>query len=57
MATGIGLAVTTAKAVLEGLFGMQSAFVRTPKYHVEGRAEGWEQKKYVRQRCRLDSFH
>ena len=50
MATGTGLAVTTTKAVLEGLFGIESAFIRTPKYHVEGRAEGWEQKKYVRQR-------
>jgi len=51
MATGIGLAPTAAKAVLEGLFGIQSAFVRTPKYRVEGCAEGWEQKKYVRQRA------
>jgi cellulose synthase/poly-beta-1,6-N-acetylglucosamine synthase-like glycosyltransferase len=47
MATGIGLAVANSKAVLEALLGMQSSFVRTPKYRVEGRGEGWERKKYV----------
>jgi cellulose synthase/poly-beta-1,6-N-acetylglucosamine synthase-like glycosyltransferase len=50
MATGIGLAVVNSKAVLEALFGKQSEFVRTPKYHVEAGHEGWELKKYVRRR-------
>ena len=50
MATGIGLAVTNAKAVIEALLGMESSFVRTPKYCVERREETWEQKKYVRRR-------
>ncbi len=48
MATGIGLAVTNSKAVIEALLGIESAFVRTAKYRVEGREEGWERKKYVR---------
>ncbi len=50
MATGIGLAVTNSKAVLEALLGIESAFVRTPKYRVEAREESWERKKYVRRR-------
>ncbi len=50
MATGIGLAVTNGKAVIEALLGIQSAFVRTPKYRVEQNEEGWEQKQYVRRR-------
>jgi cellulose synthase/poly-beta-1,6-N-acetylglucosamine synthase-like glycosyltransferase len=50
MATGIGLALTNSKAVLEALLGIQTSFVRTPKYRVEGPAESWEQKKYVRRR-------
>jgi cellulose synthase/poly-beta-1,6-N-acetylglucosamine synthase-like glycosyltransferase len=50
MATGIGLAVVNSKAVIEALLGKQSEFVRTPKYRVEADEEGWEQKKYVRQR-------
>ncbi len=47
MATGIGLAVSNAKAVIEALLGKPSEFVRTPKYRVEGRLGGWERKKYV----------
>ena len=35
MALGIGLTVTNTRAVLEALRGKQSAFARTPKYHVE----------------------
>jgi hypothetical protein len=37
LATGIGLTVTNTWAVLEALFGSQSEFVRTPKYHIRGR--------------------
>ena len=51
MATGIGLSVLNSKAVIEALFGKQSEFVRTPKYRVEAREEGWERKKYVRRRA------
>jgi hypothetical protein len=50
MATGIGLAVTNGKAVIEALVGIESGFVRTPKYRVERNEEGWERKKYVRRR-------
>ena len=39
MALGIGLTVTNTRAVLEALFGIQSAFKRTPKYRVEKRGE------------------
>jgi cellulose synthase/poly-beta-1,6-N-acetylglucosamine synthase-like glycosyltransferase len=48
MATGIGLSVTNSMAVIEALIGKRSEFVRTPKYRVELKEEGWEQKKYVR---------
>ena len=51
MATGVGLAVTNAKAVIEALLGQQSEFVRTAKYHLEASEEGWERKKYVRRRA------
>jgi cellulose synthase/poly-beta-1,6-N-acetylglucosamine synthase-like glycosyltransferase len=51
MATGIGLAVTNAKAVIEAIIGKQTEFVRTPKYRLEAREEGWESKKYVRRRA------
>jgi len=48
MATGIGLAVTNSRAVIEALAGKPSEFVRTPKYRVENHQETWERKKYVR---------
>ena len=38
MALGIGLTVTNTKAVMEALFGIKSAFARTPKYRVAKRA-------------------
>ncbi|MEM1414252.1 MAG: glycosyltransferase family 2 protein [Myxococcota bacterium] len=46
MALGIGLSVNNARAVLEGLFGQDNTFVRTPKHGVKGRADTWKKKKY-----------
>ncbi len=46
MAVGIGLTVSGAKAVLEGAFGIQTPFVRTPKFSVEGNRGDWKRKKY-----------
>jgi cellulose synthase/poly-beta-1,6-N-acetylglucosamine synthase-like glycosyltransferase len=47
MAVGIGLSVRNALAVMEALFGVQSEFVRTPKYRIEGQqGGGWSKKKY-----------
>lgn len=37
LALGIGMAVNNAKAVLEALFNHESAFIRTPKYGIEGK--------------------
>jgi len=51
MAAGIGLAVTNSKAVIEAIVGKETEFVRTPKYRLEAREEGWEGKKYVRRRA------
>jgi hypothetical protein len=33
MALGVGISVVNSRAVLEAIFGRQSPFVRTPKYH------------------------
>ena len=46
MALGVGLTITNTKAVLEALFGVQSAFARTPKYRVEKKGERSQAKKY-----------
>src|SRR5271155_3604376 len=39
MALGIGLTITNTKAVIEALIGKESAFARTPKYHVESKKD------------------
>ncbi len=41
MGMGIGLTFSNARAVIEALFGVQSSFVRTPKYKVESRKDNW----------------
>lgn len=51
MGLGIGLAFSNARAVLEALLGVQSEFVRTPKYRVEEATDAtWKRKKYKRKR-------
>jgi len=46
MSLGVGLSVSNARAVLEGLSRRRSDFVRTPKYRIEGGAGEWRSKKY-----------
>jgi cellulose synthase/poly-beta-1,6-N-acetylglucosamine synthase-like glycosyltransferase len=48
MALGIGLTITNTRAVLEALLGKQSAFARTPKYHVTSRSDKVRTTKYRR---------
>ena len=46
MALGVGLTITNTKAVMEALFGVQSAFARTPKYRVKEKGEKSQAKVY-----------
>jgi hypothetical protein len=46
MALGIGLTVTNSRAVLEALFGIKTAFKRTPKYRIEKRGQIPQASKY-----------
>jgi cellulose synthase/poly-beta-1,6-N-acetylglucosamine synthase-like glycosyltransferase len=46
MALGVGLTITNTKAVMEALFGVKSAFARTPKYRVNKRGEKSQAKVY-----------
>jgi hypothetical protein len=48
MAIGVALTIINTRAVLEALTGIKSAFVRTPKYAIEGRPVDLEHKKYRR---------
>ena len=46
MGLGVGLTITNTKAVLEALFGIKSAFARTPKYSVQKKGQKSEAAKY-----------
>jgi cellulose synthase/poly-beta-1,6-N-acetylglucosamine synthase-like glycosyltransferase len=46
MALGIGLTVTNTRAVLEALVGKETAFARTPKYHVETKKDKVKSSAY-----------
>jgi len=46
MATGIGISVRNAQAVLEAIVGKKSEFARTPKYKIEGKRDSFIAKKY-----------
>jgi hypothetical protein len=48
MSVGVALTVINTRAVLEAIFGVETAFARTPKYKIEGGLPmaRMEQKKY-----------
>ncbi|MGW8325273.1 MAG: glycosyltransferase family 2 protein, partial [Desulfobacterales bacterium] len=46
MCLGTGIAVNNTKAVLEALFGIESGFIRTPKYGIKGKGDRWKDKRY-----------
>ena len=46
MATGIGISVRNAQAVLEAIVGKKSEFARTPKFRIEGKRDSFVAKKY-----------
>src|ERR1700722_3948913 len=45
MAVGVGLTIINTRAVLEALFGVETAFARTPKYNIGGVQMNLENKK------------
>ena len=47
MGLGMGLCINNTRAVLEGLVGHQSGFLRTPKYGVVGRRHEATERRYV----------
>ncbi len=46
MATGIGISVRNAQAVIEALLGKKSEFARTPKFRIEGKKDTFVKKSY-----------
>ena len=48
IAVGVGLTIINTRAVLEALFGVRTAFVRTPKFAIGEKQVNLEVKKYRR---------
>src|SRR2546428_3198482 len=46
MATGIGISVRNAQAVMEAIVGKKSEFARTPKFNIEGKQGAFATKSY-----------
>lgn len=46
LAIGIGMCINNTKAVLEGFFGIDSPFMRTPKHNVTAKTGDWKKKAY-----------
>ncbi len=46
MATGIGISVRNAQAVIEAILGKKSEFARTPKFKIEGKKGTFAKKSY-----------
>lgn len=46
MALGIGLSINNGLATLEALLGFSSDFIRTPKFRIERKVDGWRSKRY-----------
>ncbi len=46
MALGIGLSINNAWAVIEGLFGKDLEFVRTPKHGITQKDQRWKKARY-----------
>jgi cellulose synthase/poly-beta-1,6-N-acetylglucosamine synthase-like glycosyltransferase len=47
IAMGAGVSLNNARAVLEALLGIQSGFVRTPKYGIEAKGQSWRRGRYL----------
>ncbi|MCX2740325.1 cellulose synthase family protein [Pontibacter anaerobius] len=47
LAVSMGMALHNAVAVWEGWTGRKSAFIRTPKFNLEGRQHKWQQNLYL----------
>ncbi len=46
MATGIGISIRNAQAVIEALLGKKSEFARTPKFNIAGKSGSFVKKSY-----------
>lgn len=47
LAISMGISLHNTIAVIEGLLGFKSPFIRTPKFNISGSNKSWKNKRYV----------
>ena len=52
----LGLSFHNSVAVLEGYFGKKSEFVRTPKFNILSKKDGWKGNQYLNQRYTIGNL-
>jgi cellulose synthase/poly-beta-1,6-N-acetylglucosamine synthase-like glycosyltransferase len=50
LAMSMGISLHNTIAVLEGLLGFKSPFIRTPKFNISSDKQGWQSNKYLRKK-------
>ncbi|MEQ8924559.1 MAG: glycosyltransferase family 2 protein [Fulvivirga sp.] len=48
LTVSMGLSLHNGLAVLEGLFGFKSEFIRTPKFGIKSKLDSWENNSYIK---------
>ena len=48
LTVSMGLSLHNGWAVMEGLFGFKSAFIRTPKFNITDRQDQWQTNTYIK---------
>ncbi len=56
LVVSMGLSLHNGIAVLEGLMGRKTPFLRTPKFNVRSAADSWKSNKYIRFKLNLRSL-
>ena len=53
LSVSMGLSLHNSLAVFEGLTGLKSDFIRTPKFNITARNDSWSNNKYIKPRINL----
>lgn len=56
LAMSMGISLHNTIAVLEGLLGFKSPFIRTPKFNISATDKSWKDKKYVSKQINLPAL-
>ncbi|QSE97472.1 cellulose synthase family protein [Fulvivirga lutea] len=53
LTVSMGLSLHNGLAVLEGLFGFKSEFIRTPKFNIKSKTDSWVNNTYIKPKLNL----